>query len=58
MVQRLTGTLDVEALRRALETIVARHEALRTTFAAKDGRASQMIAPAHAVALPLVEIGA
>ncbi|MFP2903085.1 AMP-binding protein, partial [Corallococcus sp. 4LFB] len=29
---RLLGRLDVEALRRAFEALVARHEALRTTF--------------------------
>ena len=34
---RLRGTLDVEALRRALDVIVERHEALRTTFASVDG---------------------
>ncbi|MFC5569065.1 amino acid adenylation domain-containing protein [Lysobacter yangpyeongensis] len=34
----LTGSLDVEALQRALSEIVARHEALRTGFSAADGR--------------------
>ena len=33
-VVRLTGALDVEALRRTFEEIVRRHEALRTTFEA------------------------
>ncbi len=32
---RLKGALKVGVLRQALETIVARHEALRTTFAMK-----------------------
>jgi hypothetical protein len=34
---RLRGVLAVEALRRALEEVTARHESLRTTFAAPGG---------------------
>ena len=41
---RLTGPLDPEALRRALERVVERHEVLRTTFADTDGQAVQRIA--------------
>jgi amino acid adenylation domain-containing protein len=40
---RLTGDLDVYALRRALDRLVARHEALRTTFALSDGEPVQRI---------------
>ncbi|CBL45096.1 Non-ribosomal peptide synthetase modules and related proteins [gamma proteobacterium HdN1] len=40
---RLTGELDVEALRMAFEEIVNRHEALRTTFVADDGQGRQVI---------------
>ena len=36
---RLTGALDRAALRRALDRIVARHEALRTSFVLDDGAA-------------------
>ena len=36
--RRLTGPLDVVALQRALDAVVARHEALRTRFAADDSR--------------------
>ncbi|HEX8692393.1 MAG TPA: amino acid adenylation domain-containing protein, partial [Longimicrobium sp.] len=43
---RLRGELDAGALARALERIVARHEALRTTFAAVDGEPEQRVAPA------------
>jgi amino acid adenylation domain-containing protein/non-ribosomal peptide synthase protein (TIGR01720 family) len=43
-VLRLAGVLDKSALRRTLERIVARHEALRTTFELVDGAPLQRIA--------------
>ena len=42
---RLTGGVDRAALRRALNRIVARHEALRTTFVMLDGDPVQQITP-------------
>ncbi|HVH13183.1 MAG TPA: condensation domain-containing protein, partial [Longimicrobium sp.] len=39
----LTGSLDVAALRRALDRIVARHEVLRTTFGQVDGKPVQRV---------------
>jgi len=42
---RLRGRLDRAGLKRALDRIVARHEALRTTFAMVDGEPRQRIAP-------------
>ncbi len=53
--QRLRGELDRDALRRALDRIVARHEALRTTFAEVDGEPVQRIAPAEASPFQLAE---
>ncbi|MGS1054645.1 non-ribosomal peptide synthase/polyketide synthase [Burkholderia glumae] len=45
---RLRGALDAAALRRALDAIVARHEALRTSFVAEAGQARPCIAAADA----------
>ncbi|WP_231894388.1 condensation domain-containing protein, partial [Gordonia sp. 852002-50816_SCH5313054-a] len=50
---RLRGTLDLVALRHAVEDVVARHEVLRTTFPAVDGTPVQVIHPAHRVAAEL-----
>ena len=44
MALRLTGDLDGGALRRALDRLVARHEALRTSFSSADGEPVQHIA--------------
>jgi amino acid adenylation domain-containing protein len=52
---RLKGELDRDALAFALDRIVARHEALRTTFREVDGVAEQRIAPAEANGFTLVE---
>ncbi|GAB17963.1 putative non-ribosomal peptide synthetase, partial [Gordonia effusa NBRC 100432] len=46
---RLTGDLDVEALRMAVADAVIRHEVLRTTFPAKDGTPVQIIDSAESV---------
>ncbi|WP_229916012.1 non-ribosomal peptide synthetase [Streptomyces fructofermentans] len=40
---RLTGRLDADALQRAVDDLVARHEPLRTVFPEEDGRAHQRI---------------
>ncbi|HXO22566.1 MAG TPA: amino acid adenylation domain-containing protein [Thermoanaerobaculia bacterium] len=53
---RLTGSLDPAALAAALAAIVRRHECLRTTFAAVEGRVIQVVAPPSALPLPIVDL--
>ncbi len=42
----LTGTLDVRALEQAIGQVIARHDALRTTFVTVDGEPVQVVRPA------------
>ena len=55
---RLSGPLDVQMLRRALDEVVRRHEALRTTF---DDDGGVLVARVHepsALALPVLDLAA
>ncbi|HEY0602253.1 MAG TPA: amino acid adenylation domain-containing protein, partial [Herpetosiphonaceae bacterium] len=53
---RLRGTLDRDALRQSLDLLVARHESLRTTFAAVHGQPIQVIAPAAPIDLATIDL--
>jgi len=53
---RLRGELARALLERIFGEIVRRHEALRTTFLARDGRPVQVIAASHPLDLPLVDL--
>ncbi|RKG95356.1 non-ribosomal peptide synthetase, partial [Corallococcus carmarthensis] len=53
---RLTGHVDVEALRRAFEALAARHDSLRTTFREHQGEAAQHIHTPATWALPLIDL--
>jgi amino acid adenylation domain-containing protein len=53
---RKTGPLDVEALRRALTEVVARHQAWRSTFAAVDGVPHQFVREPAEVDLPVTDL--
>jgi amino acid adenylation domain-containing protein len=52
----LVGVLNVEALRKSFNEIVRRHEALRTTFAKRNGDAVQIVAPALNLTVPLLDL--
>ncbi|HET9183299.1 MAG TPA: amino acid adenylation domain-containing protein, partial [Candidatus Angelobacter sp.] len=53
---RLRGRLDREALKKAIETIVTRHESLRTRFGEAEGEAFQIVEPPAEIDLPLEDL--
>jgi amino acid adenylation domain-containing protein len=53
---RVRGPLDAGALRGAFETLVARHEVLRTTYAERDGVPVQVIHPPAPFPLALADL--
>lgn len=53
---RLSGSLDISALERALNDIVRRHEALRTRFPARDGLPCPELLPPSPLLLPVVSL--
>ena len=53
---RIRGAMDVDALQRALDVIVGRHEALRTTFIGKDGTGTQLISSDTTFPLTVVDL--
>src|SRR5437667_9364509 len=56
MVVRLTGNLDVAALKNALDMVVARHDALRTTFGIVDGSPKQVVAKSLALDMSIIDL--
>ncbi len=53
---RLRGRLDVDALRRTVQSIVDRHESLRTHFGEEQGEPVQIIAPSLTVEIPMEDL--
>jgi amino acid adenylation domain-containing protein len=53
---RLCGALDEGALRRSMDELVGRHEALRTSFGVAEGRPVQRVHPPRPLELPLVDL--
>lgn len=52
----ITGLLDQAALGRALSTVVARHEVLRSVFHAEDGRPGQLTTAPAPIEIPVVDL--
>ena len=50
---RIDGPLQIDVLHRAIASLVARHEILRTVFREVNGRSSQVVLDASAIVLPL-----
>ena len=55
---QLSGRLNLEALQRAINEIVRRHESLRTCFPAIDGRPAADVRSAWALDIPLDDLAA
>jgi len=53
---RFRGLLDPVAVEQVLRGLVARHEILRTAVVARDGQPAQVIAPAVALDMPIVNL--
>ncbi|ATB48289.1 non-ribosomal peptide synthetase [Corallococcus macrosporus] len=56
LVLNLEGPLDVEVLERAFSELVRRHEVLRTTFPVQGEAPVQVILPAEALRIPVVDL--
>ena len=54
---RIEGLLNPGVLAGALTAVVARHEALRTLFSAREGVAEQVIQPPSELLLPVIDLG-
>jgi amino acid adenylation domain-containing protein len=55
-VMRLRGELDVPAMEKAVNALVARHESLRTAFLEVDDQPHQVIYPRLALSLPVLDL--
>src|SRR6185436_3894811 len=53
---RLSGKLDIAALRATLTEVVRRHEALRTSFSIRAGQPQQIIHPTAQLELPITDL--
>ena len=58
MALQLAGVLNKDALQQCLETLVRRHESLRTTFAVDNGEAVQIIHEPSSLHLDIIDLSA
>ena len=56
VVMELEGELDAAALGRAFDTVIERHEVLRTVFRVIDGEPHQVVRPACSTPLPVEDL--
>ncbi|MBA2681036.1 MAG: amino acid adenylation domain-containing protein, partial [Ktedonobacteraceae bacterium] len=56
LARHLSGQLNIEALERSLNTIVQRHEMLRSTFVLHEGQPVHVISPAQLIPLTVVDV--
>ncbi|MEH2435495.1 MAG: amino acid adenylation domain-containing protein [Nostoc sp.] len=56
VVVRFTGNLNVAVLEESLKEVVRRHEVLRTTFPAVNGKPTQVIATDVSLTLPIIDL--
>ena len=54
---RMRGSLDPAILARSFAELLRRHEVLRSTFTAVDGKPVQVIQPPRGLRIPLVDLG-
>jgi hypothetical protein len=54
----LSSQLNLQALQKALDHVVARHQVLRTTFMPADGMPVQVIAQSRAAEMPVIDLRA
>ncbi|MEH2219937.1 MAG: condensation domain-containing protein [Nostoc sp.] len=53
---RIQGVLNIEALEQSINEIIRRHEILRTTFPAVDGKPVQVISSNLTITMPLLDL--
>ena len=53
---RLRGAVDLEALERSLNRIIARHEILRTTFTEVEGEICQVVAESYTLKIDAIDL--
>lgn len=52
----ITGTLNLTALEKSINTIIKRHEILRTAFTSVEGHPVQKITPFQTISIPIIDL--